>query len=260
MSINNTITSQPAQQTSIDLNADLGEGSQFDEAILAIVSSANISCGAHAGDDATITHALSAARNHRVTVGAHPSYPDRENMGRKSLSMAAPLLTASITDQLSHIKKLAETNDTQLRYVKVHGALYNDMANDGVLAEQVCLCIDQFDPTLAIMGLAGSAVQTVCQKLQKPFIAEAFIDRRYDSDGKLLKRAEPGAVIHDSDMAVAQALEIIQHQRVITAMGMPLAIQADSLCLHGDSPAALAIATALKASLKQQGVAIRATL
>lgn len=260
MSINDAMSIHTPQQLSIDLNADLGEGSEYDEAILAIVSSANISCGAHAGDSTSIAKALTIAKTNQVVTGAHPSYPDRENMGRRSLNITPSSLSASINDQLTHIKNLAEMKGTQLRYVKTHGALYNDMAKDVKLAELICDCINRFDPSLAIMGLAGSAVERICHQMQKPFIAEAFIDRRYHPDGSLLKRSEPGAVIHDADQAVEQALEIIQHQRVTTASGASLQIQANSLCLHGDSPAALAIATALKASLMKHNIAIRATL
>lgn len=260
VSINNTMKTHTALPLSIDLNADLGEGSEYDEAILNIVSSANISCGAHAGDITSIVSALTVAKANQVVIGAHPSYPDRESMGRRSLKITPFSLTASIIDQLTYIKDLAEMKGAQLRYVKTHGALYNDMASDGNLAKLVCDCINRFDPSLAIMGLAGSAVESTCHQMQKTFIAEAFIDRRYHKDGSLLKRSEPGAVIHDADQAVGQALEIIQHQRVTTASGASLQIQANSLCLHGDSPAALAIATALKASLMKHNIAIRATL
>jgi len=258
--INSAMKTHTPQQLSIDLNADLGEGSAYDEAILGIVSSANISCGAHAGDVSSIVNALTVAKANQVIIGAHPSYPDRENMGRRSLDITPSSLIASIFDQLTHIKDLAETKRAQLRYVKMHGALYNDMAKDAKLAQLVCDCVNKFDPSLAIMGLAGSAVERICHQMQKLFIAEAFIDRRYHTDGSLLKRSEPGAVIHDADQAVAQALEIIQHQRVTTASGASLQIQANSLCLHGDSPAALEIARELKASLMKHNIAIRATL
>lgn len=257
--INSAMKTHTPQPLSIDLNADLGEGSAYDAAILSIVSSANISCGAHAGDVTSIVNALTVAKANQVVIGAHPSYPDRENMGRKSLDMTPPSLTASIIDQLTHIKDLTEKEGAQLRYVKTHGALYNDMANNTKLAELICDCVDRFDPSLAIMGLAGSAVENICHQMQKPFIAEAFIDRRYHTDGNLLKRSEPSAVIHDADQAVAQALEIIQHQRVMTGAGESIPVRANSLCLHGDSPAALAIAKKLKANLEKQSIAIRAT-
>lgn len=244
--------------TAIDLNADLGEGSPFDEAILAIVSSANISCGAHAGDDHSILQAITFAKANRVVIGAHPSYPDKANMGRVSLPMSKSALQQSLVEQLSYLQRIAKQAGSDVRYVKAHGALYNDMAKDRNLAEQFCQCIDAFDASLAIMGLAGSAIADVCRTQGKVFIAEAFIDRRYHPDGTLVSRTQPGAILDHPPEAVKQALQLIQQQSVITLSGAPVPIQADSLCLHGDTPAALTIAEQLKAALHQRAINIRA--
>lgn len=242
----------------IDLNADLGEGSPYDEAILAIVSSANISCGAHAGDESSITHAIRCARTHNVVIGAHPSYPDRENMGRTSLNLPLSELEASITEQLIYIKKLAKQAGTALGYVKTHGALYNDMAKDVVLAKQVCQWIVKVDASLSVMGLAGSAVEKACSSLDIPFIAEAFIDRRYQQDGTLVSRTHSDAMISDATTAVSQALQIIADQSVTTVSGSTTVVQADSLCLHGDSPHALTIAKQLRSALQNHNIDIKA--
>ncbi|MDF1623333.1 MAG: 5-oxoprolinase subunit PxpA [Pseudohongiella nitratireducens] len=243
----------------IDLNADLGEGSPYDEAILAIVSSANISCGAHAGDDTAINDAIRFAKKYDVVIGAHPSYPDRENMGRKSLAISLSSLADSVFEQLNHIDQLAKDSGAELRYVKAHGALYNDMAGDEKLARNFCQWVIDFNASLAVMGLAGSAVARACNAMNIPFIAEAFIDRRYQADGTLVSRSQAGATIRDSATAVKQALQLIEDQSVTTLEGQTITVQADSLCLHGDSPEALVIAKQLRSALAENHIAIKAT-
>lgn len=260
MSINNPMNQNRSPASSIDLNADLGEGSPHDEAILSVVSSANISCGAHAGDEQSISQAIAFAKANNVVIGAHPSYPDRKNTGRKSLSLSPSALRYSLTEQLTYIQSLAKQSETQIRYVKAHGALYNDMAKDIALAEHFCQAVHDFDSSLAIMGLAGSVMESVCRTREKTFIAEAFIDRRYHPNGTLVARTHPGAVLEEATQAVEQALQLIQSQCVTSLSGELVHIKAGSLCLHGDTATALAIAEQLRAALHAQAIEVRATL
>lgn len=242
----------------VDLNADLGEGGAWDSELLALVSSANISCGAHAGDEADIRAALRAARQNSVRVGAHPSYPDRDTVGRKAMAMSALQLQQSLLDQLAYLRNLANESSVAIQFVKPHGALYNLAAQDPVLATQVANTIKSFDATLTLVGLAGSQLLRAGREAGLRTCSEAFVDRAYQADGSLMPRSCIGAVIEDTEMAVQQALSIITEQRVRTCDGKMIGIVADTLCIHGDTPQALAFARALHKRLEGAGIRIRA--
>lgn len=242
----------------IDLNADLGEGGDYDKALLALVSSANISCGAHAGSDADIRTALLTAKQQHVRIGAHPSYPDRDNMGRKAMAMSAKQLQQTILEQLTRLHNMASETSAIIRFVKPHGALYNQAARDLSLARQVADAVRIFDDSLALVGLAGSQLLRAGQDAGLTTCAEAFVDRAYQADGSLLPRARAGAVIVDTELAMQQALHLVTRQRVHSHDGQEIPIRADTLCIHGDTPQALDFARALHQRLGEAGIGIRA--
>lgn len=247
-----------ATQLDIDLNADLGEGGAWDSELLALVSSANISCGAHAGDEADIRMALQLAKKNSVRIGAHPSYPDREKMGRAVMQLSADQLRRSLIDQLAYLHNLANDTSVTVRFVKPHGALYNRAAQNLALAKQVANAIKAFDASLTLVGLAGSQLIHAGREVGIKTCAEAFVDRAYQADGSLLPRSCDGAVIEDTELAMQQALSIITEQRVQIHNGNMIPVAADTLCIHGDTPKALTFAKALRQRLADAGIRIRA--
>ncbi|MDR3427116.1 MULTISPECIES: 5-oxoprolinase subunit PxpA [Silvimonas] len=230
---------------SIDLNADLGEGYPFDAQLMALISSANVACGGHVGNDASMRSTVRLAREYGVTIGAHPSYPDREHFGRRSLDIDHAELLASLIEQISALKKICAEEGVPLVYVKAHGMLYNDAARDPALADVVIAAIHTVDPQLAVMVLAGSAMVGRAQTAGLRVIQEAFVDRAYRDDGSLVPRSEPGAVLDDDAAAVNQALRFARQSEVQTQSGKVLRLPVDSLCLHGDTPHALQFAQRL---------------
>ncbi|QLG86908.1 5-oxoprolinase subunit PxpA [Chitinibacter bivalviorum] len=229
-------------KTHIDLNADLGEGYPLDADLMAIISSANIACGGHAGNVDSIRATVRLAHQHGVRIGAHPSYPDREGFGRKSMAMTPSQLVFSLTAQLWAIKAVSIEECVSISYVKPHGALYNDAVRDPELAQQIANLIREIDPDLALMGLAGSELIKAGREAGLQVIEEGFADRAYLPDGTLMPREQEGAVLHDANAVLVQALELSQH--------------VDSLCLHGDNPAALAQAIAIRDGLRSAGIRI----
>lgn len=234
----------------IDTNADLGEGGEFDQELLTLVSSANISCGAHAGSEQDIRQAIAWAIENRVTIGAHPSYPDRENFGRHSLLIAPAVLRKSLMWQLHWLETLVNEAGGRLQHVKPHGALYNDAARDLKLAELVAHCVRDFDPSLVLVGLAGGKLLDAGQAVGLRVSAEAFVDRRYQADGSLVPRSHECALITDTMEALDQALRIAAGEPVATVDGGRIQIRADTLCIHGDSAHALEFARAVNQILR----------
>jgi UPF0271 protein len=250
----------PKQDVSmhIDLNADLGEGAPHDSALLALVSSANISCGVHAGDPDSLAAAIRQALVHGVRIGAHPSFPDRERAGRAPMHLPFPQLRNQLLYQLGALGALVRAQGTRLAHVKPHGALYNQAAEDRQLAEDLVLIVQEFDPSLALVGLAGSELLYAARQVGLRFIAEAFADRRYANTGSLLPRSDARALIHDPQEALAQSLQIITDGFVTAVDGSRVPVQADTLCLHGDTAEALQLAQTLRASFLEAGIMVRA--
>lgn len=247
----------------MDLNADLGESFGAwtmgdDAAMLAIVSSANVACGFHGGDPIGIVTTLRAAASAGVRVGAHPSYRDRAGFGRRHIEMAADELTADVAYQLSALSGLATAAGAPLAYVKPHGALYNTMAGNEQVANAVYDAMQLATPSLPVMGLAGSPGLRWARERGIGTIAEAFVDRGYRADGTLVPRAEPGAVLHDADVAAMRMVRFVTEGVMETVDGGTIALQADSVCVHGDSPAALAMARRTRAALEAAGVTVSA--
>lgn len=241
----------------IDLNADLGEGYPHDAELLTLVSSASISCGAHAGAEHDIRNALLQATQRGVRIGAHPSFPDRSNMGRTVMTMSPDSLQRSLLDQLGYLQNLATAASATLTFVKPHGALYNQAAQDPALARQVVGAIQRFDNSLTLMALAGSHLLRAGSEAGLTTCAEAFVDRSYQADGSLLPRSHAGAVIDGTELALQQALSIITDRCARTHDGKVVQIRADTLCIHGDTPQALTFARALHKRLGEAGIRIR---
>lgn len=237
----------------VDLNCDLGEGAGHDAALMPWVSSANVACGAHAGDRATMAATVALARAHRVVIGAHPGYADRIHFGRKELTLSSAEVRALIETQVRALAALAE-----VRYVKPHGALYNQAAREATVAEAVAAGVGAVDTTLVLVGLAGGASLAAGRAAGLRVVAEVFADRRYEADGTLTPRSVPGAVIEDDRVAVAQALTLVCEGRVRARTGEWVAVQADTLCLHGDGLHAVGFARSVRSALVEAGVAVRA--
>jgi UPF0271 protein len=243
---------------SIDLNADVGEGYGQDAELMPLLSSANIACGWHAGDADTMRRTVRLALAYGVAIGAHPGYPDREHFGRREMYLPAATLYAAMLEQIGTLAEIVQAEGARLAHVKPHGALYNQAARDRTLAETLAAAVRECDPTLRLVGLAGGELIAAGRRAGLAVTAEAFADRRYQADGNLVPRSQPGALIENEAEALAQALALAQHGQAIAQDGSPLQLHADSLCLHGDSPHALAFARRIRQALERAGVAIQA--
>ncbi|WP_213955129.1 MULTISPECIES: 5-oxoprolinase subunit PxpA [unclassified Variovorax] len=243
---------------SIDLNADLGEGCDNDEALMALVSSANIACGWHAGDATTMRQCVRWALKNGVAIGAHPSYPDRENFGRSEMNLPADDIIAGTLYQIGALAAIARAEGATLAHVKPHGALYNQAAKDPALADALCEAVRRFDPSLRFFGLAGSGMIAAARRAGLQPVEEVFADRGYNADGSLVSRKLPGALIEDDALAMAQAISLVRDHSVRAIDGSLVAVNAQTVCLHGDGPHALKFARSIREKLAGEGIAIRA--
>lgn len=224
--------------------------------MLDIVSSANVACGFHAGDPAGILETLKAARARGAIVGAHVSYPDLVGFGRRNMDVASADLVAGVIYQIGALQGLARVAGTEVRYVKPHGALYNTIAHDRRQATDVITAMRAIDPSLVLVALAGSPLIDWARDAGLTVVAEAFADRGYTPEGTLVSRRDPGAVLHDVDQIAARMLMLVREGVVEAVDGSPVRIAADSICVHGDSPGAVAIARHLRERFEQEGVRI----
>nr|WP_211221844.1 5-oxoprolinase subunit PxpA [Granulicoccus phenolivorans] len=247
----------------MDLNADLGEAYGAwqlgdDTAMLTVVTSANVACGFHAGDPLTIRRTVVEAARLGVRVGAQVSYPDLAGFGRRFMDLSADELAADVLYQLGALDGMCRAAGTRIAYVKPHGALYNRVVADRVQAGAVLDALDAFDPELPILGLPGSALLGLAGERGRRGVAEAFADRAYQPDGSLVSRREPGAVLLDA-ATIAERMVALATTGELTAVdGTRLVLQADSICVHGDSPDAVGIARAVRTALAEAGVSIEA--
>lgn len=241
----------------VDLNADLGEGAPDDADLLALVSSANIACGWHAGDARLMQRTVAAALDRGVAIGAHPSYPDREHFGRREMQLKPDDVRADLIYQIGALAALVRAQGGALHHVKPHGALYNQAARDPVLADAIAAAVLDVDPSLALYGLAGSELLRAAVRAGLRPVAEVFADRGYRADGSLVPRSQPGALVDDVDEAVARTLRMVRDGTVQAVTGETVRLRADTVCLHGDGPHALAFARALRAALTAAGVDVR---
>ncbi|PLR38836.1 LamB/YcsF family protein [Chimaeribacter californicus] len=242
----------------VDLNADLGEGCANDRELLQLVSSANIACGFHAGDAQTMVQSVRWAQEFGVAIGAHPSFPDRENFGRTAMQLPPETVYAQVLYQIGALAAIARAEGGTLVHVKPHGMLYNQAAKDPALADAIARAVQAVDGSLRLVGLAGSELIRAGQRLGLPTRQEVFADRRYQSDGTLVPRSEPDALIESDEQALAQTLHMVERGEVISRSGQAVPVQADSVCLHGDGAHALAFARLLRRSFEQRQIAVRA--
>lgn len=242
----------------IDLNADLGEGGDSDEALLDLVSSANIACGWHAGGANAMRDCVRMAVQKGVAIGAHPSFHDPDNFGRKEMDLPADDIYAGILYQLGALSAIAQAEGGRVAHLKPHGALYNQAARDEAIAEAVVSAVHDFDPSLAVFGLANSSFIDMARRAGLVAIEEGFADRGYRADGSLVPRREPGALIHSEDEMLTHVLSMVRDRRVraVTGEWVPLSVR--TLCLHGDGPHALAFARRLRSALEAHGVDVHA--
>lgn len=247
----------------IDLNSDLGESFGAwrvgdDAAMFALVTSANVACGFHAGDPMTMAASARLAARHGVSLGAHPGYRDLVGFGRRALDTSPVEIAAELLAQLGSLDGIARAAGTRVRYVKAHGALYHRLAADDAAAHAFADAVAAFDATLPILGQPGSAIERAAVAAGLSFVREAFVDRGYVADGTLAPRGEPGAVIEDPVAASDRALELAETGGITADDGSRVELAPDSLCLHGDTPGAVAIARAVRAALEGAGCRIEA--
>ncbi len=247
----------------IDLNLDAGESLEAlrngsEEALYRIVSSVNIACGGHTGDVTSMSESVRLALAHGLKIGAHPSYPDRENFGRRTLNVAKDELTKSLIEQIQAFLKVCAHFGAKLSHVKTHGALYNDSAQNIDLADCVLRAVRAIDDQLVVVTLADSPFHQFARREGFAVRGEAFVDRYYESNGRLRSRALPDAVIEDPSRAASQALDIVENGTLMAYDGTLLRVNAATLCIHGDSPNALAVANAVRERLSKRGIEIRA--
>ena len=247
----------------IDLNADLGEGFGVwrlgdDDAMLQIVSSANVACGFHAGDPAGLLRVCRTAADRGVRIGAQVSYRDLAGFGRRFIDVATEDLVADIVYQIGALQGIAAAAGSTVSYVKPHGALYNTIVTNRDQAAAVATAVHLVDPTLPVLGMAGSAFFDEAGRLGLRTVAEAFADRAYRHDGQLVSRREPGAVLHDPVEIAQRVVTMVTSSRVTAIDGTPITVSPESVCVHGDSPGAVQIATSVLDQLQAAGTDIRA--
>ncbi|WP_105663234.1 5-oxoprolinase subunit PxpA [Cronobacter dublinensis] len=230
----------------IDLNADLGEGCGNDALLMPLISSANIACGFHAGDAQTMRESVRLALAHGVAIGAHPGFADRENFGRTAMQLPPETIYAETLYQVGALAAIARAEGGRLTHVKPHGMLYNQAAKDAALADAIARAVKDFDAALLLVGLAGSELIRAGARHQLVTREEVFADRGYLADGLLVPRSEPGALIEDDDEAVSRTLSMVLEGRVRSREGAWAAVNAQTVCLHGDGAHALAFARRLR--------------
>lgn len=246
----------------IDLNADLGEGFGIwrlgdDDGLLDVVTSANVACGFHAGDPVTMRRICERAVARGVAIGAQVGYRDLAGFGRRRMDVAPGELSADVVYQLGALDAFARLAGDRVRYVKPHGALYNTAAEDEIQAAAIAVAVAAYDPALAILGLAGSALDRAAVDNGLAFVGEFFADRAYTSSGRLVSRTRPGAVIDHPDLAAARAVDAVVHHMVIAEEGTAVAVDAQSICVHGDTAGAVALAGTVRLALIEAGVAVQ---
>jgi 5-oxoprolinase (ATP-hydrolysing) subunit A len=247
----------------IDLNADLGEGFGVwrlgdDDAMLQIVTSANVACGFHAGDPATLLRVCRTAAERGVRIGAQVSYRDLAGFGRRFIDVGTEDLVADVVYQIGALQGIAAAAGSTVSYVKPHGALYNTIVSNREQAAAVAQAVHLVDAALPVLGMAGSAFFDEATRLGLRTVSEAFADRAYRADGQLVSRREPGAVLHDPDETAQRVVNMVTSGRVTAIDGTQIAVSAESVCVHGDSPGAVQIAAAVFDQLKAAGTDIKA--
>jgi UPF0271 protein len=242
----------------IDLNADLGEGCGSDEALLDLVSSANIACGWHAGGAALMRDCVRWALQKGVAIGAHPSFNDPENFGRSEMQLSAGEIYAGVLYQLGALDAITRVEGGRISHLKPHGALYNQAARDPDLADAIVAAVHAFDPAIMIFGLANSRLIEATRRAGLIAVEEVFADRGYCADGSLVPRSQPGALLDDEDIVMERTLGMIRNKHVRSIDGATVPLNAETICLHGDGPHALAFARRIRERLAAESIAVMA--
>jgi UPF0271 protein len=241
----------------IDINCDLGEGMGNDEAIMPYISSCNIACGVHAGDSATMRKTIALAKKHGVKIGAHPSYPDRVNFGRKVLNISSDKLITSIQDQVMSLKAMLTKSGTNLTHIKPHGALYNEAAINKRVAKSVLAAVKSFGEEIQLFVPYGSVIAELAKSEGVQIKYEGFADRAYQDDLQLVSRAHAGAMLHEPEKIYRHVSKMINDQQVGTISGNLQQIMVDTICVHGDNPEAVEIVKYLFEKLTIEGIMVK---
>ncbi len=243
---------------SVDINADLGEGAGHDEELFELISSANIATGFHAGDSDSMHAAVSAAKKHGVAVGAHPSFFDRENFGRKELKISSPEVFDAVAYQLGVFQAIASAVGVRPNHVKPHGALYNMAVRDRDLADAIARAIKSVDPKLILFAPDKSELARAGEAYALQIAREIFADRNYLNDGWLVPRTRPDALLRDPKEAARRVLRMLREHKVRSVEGRDVEVRGETICVHGDTPGAVEFARELRSQLEREGVRIRA--
>ncbi len=246
----------------VDLNCDMGESfgnyvCGMDAEVVPHISSANIACGFHASDPLVMEKTVALCRDKGVCLGAHPGFPDLVGFGRRQMQVSTDELRTMIIYQVGALQAFCTAAGVKLQHVKPHGAMYNMAGKDEKMAAAICEGIYEVDPSLILLGLAGSKLLQAAEKIGLRTAREVFADRGYEEDGSLVPRGKPGAMIEDEEEAIARVISMVQAHKVKTVTGKEIGITADSICLHGDSPKAVLFAEKISAALEKAGIAIR---
>ena len=249
---------------SIDLNCDMGESTHLwqytinkDLSLLPFLSSVNLACGFHAGDAHTMHELVQAATTAGAAIGAHPGYEDRDNFGRTNVVLSPEKIYDIVLYQIGALDAFLKVNNGRLHHVKPHGALYNMAAKDEILASAICKAVYDYDPRLVLYGLSGSMLIAAAHATGLKTCSEVFADRTYQDDGQLTPRTEPNAMIHDTQQALCQVLQMVQQRRVTSVNGKEVPIVAETICIHGDGPHAAEFAKAIHALLRANHITIQ---
>lgn len=245
----------------IDINCDIGESfGRYrlgdDERILELVSSANVACGFHAGDPSVMRATVRAARAHKVSVGAHPGYPDLAGFGRREMRVEPGELRDLLIYQIGALEALARSEGMRLQHVKAHGALYNMAAGDAALADAIAEATAACDPQLILFGMAGSQLESGAKRRGLRFAREGFADRTYQRDGTLTPRSKPAAFVHEPEAAAERAVRMVREGKVETVDGSTISVECETICLHGDNPRALDFLQCLRRRFEREGIGI----
>ncbi len=245
----------------VDLNADVGESfgpytAGDDGALIPVVTSASVAAGFHGGDPSVLRATIRLAHQHGVAIGAHPSFPDLQGFGRRMMHVGAQELEDIVLYQVAAVAGVAAAEGLRLQHVKAHGALYNAAARDAATARAVCAAVYSFDRSLIVVCPPDSALAAAAAAAGLPIAAEGFADRAYHADGSLVSRDAPGAVLTDPDAVSARAVRLVRDRRVTALDGSDVSIAVDTVCLHGDTPGAPAIARRVRDALREAGVTL----
>lgn len=246
----------------VDLNSDVGESFGayklgLDDEVLKHVSSVNIACGWHAGDSLVMEKTIALAKENRLGIGAHPGYPDLMGFGRRNMDITTAEARTYIIYQVGALTAFAKAAGVPLQHVKLHGAFYNTVSANAKLAEAVAKAIHDVDKDLIVMALAGSELVKASRELGLKVAEEVFADRAYNSDGSLVSRKLPGSVIHDKDLAIERVKRMVTEGKVATIDGRDININADSICVHGDNPEAVAFVKLIRERLEADGIEVK---